>query len=248
MDDFALANPSGFPKGYLVKTERIYAEVDRDALFDRKVVILALEVDNPVIRLYSDARGKWNFENPPAPKSKSESEEGDPSSFTLGVVSRVTAADIDIAAANLSSSGRPASNFFDGRGITIDLRDVDINAFISESARAAAPRQPANFALRLLSATPVYAAPKGKPAAEGTLEADFLNFGAYKATSVKTKLRLFPKQVYLDDLNFNLYGGHAAGNISLNLAGRSPRYTMNARLNGVVWKDFSNPSRTAAGK
>ena len=234
VDDFALGNPPGFPKGYLLKAERIYVEVDRDALFDRKVVILALEVDKPVIRLYSDARGKWNFENPPAPKEESKPATNDPSSFTLGTVGRVTAKDSDIAAANLSASGRPQANFFEGSDITLDLHDVDINAFISEKATASGPRPPANFVLNLLSPTPLYAAaPAGKPAAEGALDADALSFGAYKATSVKTKLRLFPKQVFLDDLNFNLYGGHAAGSISLNLADQSPRYTMNTRLKGI---------------
>lgn len=233
VDNFALGNPPGFPQGYLVKTDRIYVEVDRDALLDRKVIILALQVDNPVIRLYSDARGKWNFENPPASKSKPVSAASDPSSFTLGVVSRVTAQDIDIAAANLSSSGRPQPNFVEGRGIDLDLHDVDINSFVSERATAMAPAPPANPFVRLLSPAAAFAAPAGKPAAEGTLEADSLSFGAYKATSVKTKLRLFPKQVFLDDLNFNLYGGHAAGNISLNLSGQSPRYTLNTRLKGV---------------
>src|SRR3989304_2957803 len=66
VDNFALGNPPGFPKGYVLKTDRIYVEVDRDALFDRKVIILALEIDKPVIRLLSDARGKWNFANQPA--------------------------------------------------------------------------------------------------------------------------------------------------------------------------------------
>ncbi|MBI4164180.1 MAG: AsmA family protein [Acidobacteria bacterium] len=233
VDEFALGNPPGFPKGYLVKTPRIYVEVDRDALWEHKVIILALEVDKPVIRLYSDARGKWNFENPPAPRTESKPASSDPSSFTLGTVARVTAKDADVAAANLSSSGRAQPNFFEGGGITIDLHDVDINAFISEKAAASQTQPPENFALRLFAPTPLYAATAGKPAAEGTLEADALSFGAYKATSVKTKLRLFPKQVFLDDLKFNLYGGHAAGNISLNLAGQSPRYTLNARLNGV---------------
>lgn len=241
VDNFALGNPPGFPKGYLVKAERIYVEVDRDALFDHKVVILALEVDKPVIRLYSDARGKWNFENPPAPKTDNKSVANDPSSFTLGTVARVTAKDADVAAASLSASGRQQPNFFEGRDITLDLNDVDINAFISEKATASTPRPPADLPLRLLLPTPIYAAaPAGKPAAEGTLDADALSFGAYKATSVKTKLRLFPKQVYLDDLNFNLYGGHAAGNITLNMAGQSPRYTLNARLNGVDMEKLLN--------
>jgi AsmA protein len=234
VDNFALGNPPGFPEGYLLKTERIYVEVDRAALWDKKVIILALEVDKPVIRLLADARGKWNFENPPEEKKNPQPAADDPSSFTLGTVGRVSASDADIAAANLSSSGRAQPNFFEGRGIDLDLHDVDINAFISEKATSSAPRPPADFAMRLLMPTLLHAAaPAGKPAAAGTLAADALSFGAYRATSVKTKLRLFPKQVYLDDLNFNLYGGRATGAISLNMAGQSPRYTLNARLKGV---------------
>ncbi len=235
VDNFALGNPPGFPKGYVLKTDRIYVEVDRDALFDRKIIILALEIDKPVIRLLSDARGKWNFENPPPPKKVAKPAASEPSSFTVGVVSRVSASDADIAAANLSSSGRQAPNFFEGHGISIDLRDVDLNAFITEGATAALPRESPHPSVvaSIFGPAPLSAAPAGKPAAEGTLQADSLSFGAYKATSVKTKLRLFPKQVFMDDLNFNLYGGHAAGSISLNLAGASPRYTLNTRLSGV---------------
>jgi uncharacterized protein involved in outer membrane biogenesis len=234
VDNFALGNPPGFPEGSLLQTNRIYAEVDRAALWDKKVIILALEVDKPVIRLYSDARGKWNFENPPEAKTNPKPEAEGPSSFTLGTVGRVTARDAEVAAANLSSSGRAQPAFFTGRGMDLDLHDVDINAFISETATSSALRPPADFALRWLMATALYAAaPAGKPAAEGTLSADSLSFGAYRATAVKTKLRLFPKQVFLDDLNFNLYGGHAAGAISLHLAGQSPRYTLSARLKGV---------------
>jgi len=232
VDNFALGNPPGFPKGYLVKTERIYAEVDRDALFERKVIILALELDRPVLGLLSDARGKWNFENPPASKKATKPASNEPSPFTLGVISRVSVTGGEIAAANLTASGRPAPNFFEGRGVSIDLQDVDINAFIAEKATARMPETAPNprFTSPLFGLTRVYAA---SPAAQGTLRADSLNFGSFKATSVRTRLRLFPKQVFLDDLNFDLYDGHATGDISLNLAGRNPRYVLNARLSGV---------------
>ena len=56
VDDFALGNPPGFPKGYLVKTRRIYAVVDRGALWNRQVIIKSLELDEPVIRLLSAGR------------------------------------------------------------------------------------------------------------------------------------------------------------------------------------------------
>jgi uncharacterized protein involved in outer membrane biogenesis len=80
----------------------------------------------------------------------------------------------------------------------------------------------------------LYAAPaQGKPAAQGTLRADSLRFGALQATSVRAKLRLFPKQVFFDDLNFSLYGGRASGTLSFNFAGRNPAYSTNTRLSGV---------------
>ena len=52
-------------------------------------------------------------------------------------------------------------------------------------------------------------------------------------TSVKTKLRIFPKQIYLDDLNFDLYDGRASGNLSFNFADRNPGYSVNAQMTGV---------------
>ena len=82
VDDFALGNPPGFPEGYLIKTKRIYAVVARDALWDRRVVITSLELDEPVISLLSDVRGRWNFENPAKPQKVSKPAANDPSSFT----------------------------------------------------------------------------------------------------------------------------------------------------------------------
>src|SRR5690242_3546798 len=64
VDDFEIGNPAGFPSGRFVKALRIYAEVDARALWNRQVVIRSLELDDPVINLLSDARGRWNFENP----------------------------------------------------------------------------------------------------------------------------------------------------------------------------------------
>lgn len=254
VDDFALGNPKGFPEGYLVKTERIYAVVDGGELWDRRVVIKSLELEKPVIRLLSNARGKWNFENPPQPKKTAETPD-EPSSFTLGIIPKVSIQNGDFEAANLTSSGRPEPNFTAGRGISIDLEDVDINAFISETAASLLPRHnaPPHFTSRSLGTTLLYAAPPpAKPAAQGTLRADSLSFGTFKATSVRTKMRLFPKQVFFDDLNFDLYGGHASGDISLNLAGRSPRYTLNARLGGVdvarMLEDFPDARGMMTGR
>ena len=65
------------------------------------------------------------------------------------------------------------------------------------------------------------------------MKADSLRFSTLQATSVKTKLRLFPKQVYFDDLNFNLASGRANGSLMFNFAGQNPRYSTNTRISGV---------------
>jgi uncharacterized protein involved in outer membrane biogenesis len=236
VDDFALGNPAGFPKGYLVKTRRIYAVVDRGALWNRQVIIKSLELDQPVIRLLSDVRGNWNFENPPAAKKTSKPAEDSPSSFTLGVIDKVSVQDGDLAAANLLASGKPGPDFFAARSVSLELEDVDINAFIASTSASLLPRPEALHpsAGTTFGATVLYAAPaQSKPAAQGSLRADSLRFGTLQATSVKTKVRLFSKQVFFDDLNFNFYGGRASGALSFNFAGQNPRYSTNARLSGV---------------
>jgi uncharacterized protein involved in outer membrane biogenesis len=233
VDEFALGNPEGFPKGYLVKARRIYAVVDARALWDRRVVIKSLELDQPVISLLSDVRGKWNFENS-GKKSASKSSADEPSSFTLGVISKASIKDGTLAAANLLASGRPGPTYFDARAVSLDLEQVDLNAFVTSASATPGSRPPAQPVVAGLGATVLYAAsPQPQPAAEGTLKADSLRFGSLQVTSVRSKLRLFPKQVYFDDLNFALYGGRAAGSLGFNFAGRNPRYSTNARLSGV---------------
>jgi hypothetical protein len=52
-------------------------------------------------------------------------------------------------------------------------------------------------------------------------------------TNVKSKLRLFPKQVFFDGLDFKCYDGGAVGDLSFALAGPNPRYSTQAKLSGV---------------
>ena len=52
-------------------------------------------------------------------------------------------------------------------------------------------------------------------------------------TNVKTNLRLFPKQVFLDGLDFKCYDGHAVGDLSFSLAGQNPHYNTDTKLGGV---------------
>ncbi|MGE5326990.1 MAG: AsmA family protein [Deltaproteobacteria bacterium] len=254
VDDFSMGNPPGFPQGYFVKAKRISAVVDAGALWDRKVIIKSLQLDDPVLNLLQDARGKWNFENPPAPPTAKEDPTGSPSSFTLGVISKVTISNAQLKAANLLASGREGPPYFKGQDVTLDLTDVDLNAFSAASASLAPPALPSrdsrpSLLSSLWQPTLVLAADNEKqPAAHGTLDAKSLNFSNLTVTSVKSNVRLYPRQVFFDDLNFDLYDGHAAGALNFNFAGRNPRYSTNAKLSGVNMEKLLNAFPEARGK
>jgi uncharacterized protein involved in outer membrane biogenesis len=249
VDDFSMGNPEGFPKGVFVKARRISAVVDAGQLWDRKVVIKSLELEGPVLNLLQDARGKWNFENPPPRRKASTSDDDDsPSSFTLGVISRVTISNAELKAASLLPSGREGPAYFRGEGVNVELHQVDLNAFTA-SALLGLPGIPldGSSGAALWGATVAYAA-EPVPAAEGSLSAKSLMFSNLKVTSVESKLRLFPKQVFFDDLNFDLYDGHAAGALDFNFAGRNPRYNTRAKLSGVNMEKLLAAFPEARGK
>ncbi len=249
VDDFSMGNPAGFPQGDFVKASRISAVVDAGALWDRRVVIESLTLDDPILNVLQSASGKWNFENPPAPAKPKDDPDGGPSSFTLGVISKVTISNATLKAANLLANGREGPAYFQGQGVTLELQQVDLNAFTSASLRW--PQTPGPGVLARLSfwqPSVAFAADQKPPAAQGTLEAKSLNFSDLQVTSVKSKLRLFPRQVFFDDLNFDLYDGHAAGALDFNFAGRNPRYSTNAKLSGVNMEKLLNSFPQGRGK
>ncbi len=236
VDDFSMGNPPGFPQGDFVKAREISAVVDAGALWDRRVVIESLTLDDPVLNLLQDARGKWNFENPPEPPQPKGDADGGPSSFTLGVISKVVISNAQLKAANLLSSGREGPAYFQGQDVTLELQQVDLNAFSSSASLRMPPAADRGEWASLLAVwepAVAYAADQKPPAAQGALAAKSLNFSNLQVTSVKSKLRLYPRQVFFDDLNFDLYDGHAAGALDFNFAGRNPRYSTNAKLSGV---------------
>ncbi len=251
VDDFALGNPSGFPQGSLLKVRRIYAELDAGALWNRQILIKSLELNEPAVTLLSDVRGKWNFENPSKEIALKAASIGDPPLFSLGVISKVSIVGGQLAVATLLPSGPPGPTFFQAREFSSRLEQVDLNAFVaSKSAFFSPPTiQPSLIDFAGLWTSNAYAAaPHLKPVAEGTLHAQTLRVGALEATAVKSKLRLFPKQVFFDDLSFELYGGRATGDLSFDLAGQNPHYTTNARLTGVDLAQLLEAFPSARGK
>jgi uncharacterized protein involved in outer membrane biogenesis len=239
VDDFALGNPRGFPPGHFVEVRRIHVLVDAGALWHRQVIINSLEFDDPSINLLSDGHGHWNFENPP---KKPSSSPGSKPFFSLGVISRVSLRGGQVTVSNLLSPSQAGPAYSEARGVSSQLREVDLNAFSSSaSAALRAPLAPGSGALGsifgpslLYAATPAsQPTPAGQPAAQGNLSAEWVRFQEFQATSVKSQLRLYPKRVYFDDLRFDTCGGGATGDFSLNFGGLNLLYSARARLTGV---------------
>jgi hypothetical protein len=205
------------------------------------VIIKSLELDDPSINLLSDARGHWNFENQPKKPVVRQTSAGDKPLFTLGVIGEVIVKGAHLTVSDAVSPDRAGPAYSEGRGISIRLQQVDLNAFTAsasglprfDSAHASTPLPSADGAPSLWGATILYAATPPHPAAEGTLSADVLRFQKLQATSLKSKLRLFAKQAFFDNLSFDFCGGRAVGDLSLNFGGLNLRYATSARLSSV---------------
>jgi uncharacterized protein involved in outer membrane biogenesis len=249
VDDFSLGNPAGFPTGDFVKAKKIDAVVNASALLHHKVEITSLEFDDLTLDMLEDTHGKWNFENPPSQGAPPSNPPGEHSaSFTLGIISKLTVSHGQYAAASLLASGVPGPSLVKVQGAAIDLRQVDLNAFATASLRAPASGMGELARLTGWLNTLVYAADKAGPAvAQGTLKADRLQFGDIDVTKLKSKIRLYPKQVYFDDLDLKCYGGTAKGNLSLDFTGANLSYSTDARVKGVNVAEFLNTFPQAKG-
>jgi uncharacterized protein involved in outer membrane biogenesis len=251
VDDFALRNPSGFPQGYFVKAQRIYAVVDAGGLWNRQVVIKSLDLDTPAINLLSDLKGNWNFQSKPASAKADPDPPGQKPLFTLGAISNVKITKGKLSVASLLPSGGSGPVFIEAEGVSSQLRQVELNTF-TESASVHAdafPGEPeaASEAGWLMSIA--YAADQnGKLVAEGSLEMHTLHVMDLVVTNVKTKLRLFPKQVFFDGLGFKGYNGLALGDLSFAFAGPNPRYSTQAKLSGVNLAKLLDAFPNARGK
>jgi uncharacterized protein involved in outer membrane biogenesis len=249
VDDFSLGNPPGFPTGQFVRAQRIYAVMEAFALLHRQVVIKSLELEAPDIHLLSDVHGKWNYESPPATKAAAPDPPGDDkSSFSLGVISKVSVRHGELMAANLLASGATGPSLMEVHGASIDLKDVALNVLTSAALQRSDSAAGELAALTGGMSSVAYAADaEGPLAAQGTIKADSLKFGPLDVTKLSSKLRLYPKQVFFDDLDLKCYGGDAKGNLSLNFAGTNLEYSTDAQLKGVNVAEFLNAFPQARG-
>jgi uncharacterized protein involved in outer membrane biogenesis len=244
VDDFALENPKGFPRGDFFKAHRIYALLQAGPLWHRQIVIQSLIVEGPVIHLLSNTAGHWNYENPPTPASKKASSpaNGGPG-FSLGTISKVNIDGGQMTIANLLTSGAMGPTYFDGRGLSCRFHDVNINALTApaSSIGSASGRSGSG---RIIPAS----SNRAPSVAHGTFHADSLQFGNIQATSVDSRIQVFPQQAYLENLGLKLAGGTVKGKAASDFSQENPLFSSQTSFQKIDVAQLLNAIPDARGK
>lgn len=249
IDNFSMGNPKGFPAGDFLKTQRIYALFKASALWNRRIVVESLIVENPTIHILSDANGKWNFENPPK-KNVASAKKADPpseSSFVMGEISKITINNGQVTMANLLPSGMMGPTYFDGQGISCTFKNVNVSALTSPQVSsgqtsASVPQSQGSTGIVPEKDNPATAV------AHGTFQANSLLFGAFRATDVNSQVRLFPKQAYLNNLTLKFAGGSAKANAAFDFSQPNLLYHVQTTFQKVDVAQMLKPFPSARGK
>ena len=230
VDQFAMANPPGFPRGDWLKVQHIHARLDLHALWNRQIVIKRLDLDKPVLNLESDVQGHWNYQiAPPAQANVQETipitalrddrvtdarfgpPSGDPPLFSLQEISKIVLSDGQMTVRNLSASGEPAVPTLECNGISSTLGGFDFTAFTAP--RGVAHNPSANTT--------------------GTLKVASLKTAHVEATKVESDIAMSPEQVQFNHLRFNFYDGQGKGQVLVNLAQPALEYRAEIELSDV---------------
>jgi uncharacterized protein involved in outer membrane biogenesis len=240
VDNFVLGNPKGFPRGDFFKAQRIYALLQARPLWHRKIVIQSLIVEGPVIHMISNTAGRWNFENPPTPAGKkTTAPAGGGSSFSLGTISRVSIDRGQVTIANLLPSGAMGPTYFDGKGLSCRFQDVNLNALAAPDSPSAGPGSGRIISARNNPSPPV---------AHGSFHADSLRFGNIRTTGLDSRIQVFPKQAYLDNLTLNLAGGTVRGKTASDFSRQNLRYSAQTSFQKIDVAQLLNAIPNARGK
>jgi hypothetical protein len=155
----------------------------------------------------------------------------------------------------LLPNGQPGPSYFEGSNLTTELLQVNLNAFTNPESASLGPPPAIKAVTESTPRTASHFFPaafaqdaQSQPAASGTLSADALKFGSFAVTSVTTRVRIFPREVALDDLNFGLYQGRASSNLSFDFSRANPAYAVAAKLTGVNMASLLESFPSARGK
>jgi uncharacterized protein involved in outer membrane biogenesis len=127
--------------------------------------------------------------------------------FPLGVISRVQIKRGQLIASNLLPSDAPGPIFFEAHEISCDLEQMNLMGIITPSSSSMD--------------------------GQGSLKAGFLRFGWVEARNLESKLRLEARHVLFTEVDAEVYGGSAVGDLAFDLLGRNVAFKTNARLNGI---------------
>ena len=211
-EDFALKNPAGFPQGDFVAARKIYAIVDAAGLWRHQVVVKSLDLEGLSISLLSGPRGQWNSADPPPPADPAPDPSGVKPLFTLGTISSVKIGKGNLRIADLLPSGQAGPAFVEAEGVTSQLLGFDLNA-LTEGAQAQNAQ--------------------GSLVTEGTFAVDTLHVTNLLLTNLKSNIRLFSQQVFLDGLEFKCYDGRGNGDLAFVFGPPNTRYRTQTNLSGV---------------
>lgn len=251
VDNFVMENPRDFPAGDFVRAQRIYAVLEARPLLHKKIVVQSLIIEKPLIHLISNADGHWNFENP----AKRRSDPADPPGpgrpgFSLEEISKVTMDQGQVTMANLLPAGRMGPTFFNAQGISCSFQDVNVSALAALNSPAASSR-PAKPSITKSPQPPGIQPAKSNSSAavaHGTFHANSLLFGAVLATSIVSRVLLFPRQAYLDGLTLKVAGGSARGDLAFDLSQLNLLYSIQTTFQNISVAQLLRAFPSATGK
>ncbi len=231
VDQFAVGNPPGFPRENWLSVQEITAALDSAALWHRQIIIHALDLKNPVLRLRSNPQGQWNCEFNPATGPTASPEAIDPPPqrpasqparplFSIREVSELKIDHGTVIVIAEAAGGQPGGSNLQADGVAARLEHISLQGLLGNPAAASEP----NGITSLIST-----------GLSGNLNSEEVTFGNLRITGLQSKLGTAPERLLLDPVDFNLYGGKATGKITLRAGTGSatPAYLAQASFAGV---------------
>ncbi len=126
VENFGLRNAPPFPAGYIVKAQRIDAQLDAHALWRRHVVVREMVIEGLEVNPTSDPDGPWNFETPQGTAGTGH--------LTLGEIGKLRIQRAQLVASNLLPSNAPGPVFFEAHDIAGEFDKVNVDAMIDPAA------------------------------------------------------------------------------------------------------------------
>jgi uncharacterized protein involved in outer membrane biogenesis len=127
--------------------------------------------------------------------------------FPLEVISRVQIRRGQLIASNLLPSDAAGPIFFEAHEISGDLEQVNLAGIMDPSSSSMD--------------------------GQGSLKAGHLRLGWVEVRNLKSTLRLESRHVFFKNVEAEVYGGSAAGDLTFDVSGKNASFEINAKLGGV---------------